>query len=83
MKPNISYFHVFESKCFIHNNGKGRLKAFDAKSNKEVFLEYSGVSKVLRVFNKRTLVVEETSYIVFEEPSSNREAADAIAKKLE
>ena len=29
---NISYFHAFGCKCFVHNNGKETLGKFDAKS---------------------------------------------------
>ena len=30
-KPNVSHFHVFGCKCFVHNNGKDDLGKFDAK----------------------------------------------------
>lgn len=63
MKPNISYFYVFGSKCFIHNNEKNHLKAFDSKLDEEIFLGYVGVNKAFIVFNKKTLVVEEIPYI--------------------
>ena len=66
-KPNINYFHVFGSKCFIHNNGKKHLEKFDAKSNEGIFLGYSTLSKAYRVFNKSSLVVEESVHVVFDE----------------
>ncbi|XP_070030113.1 uncharacterized protein [Nicotiana sylvestris] len=34
-RPNISYFHPFGSKCFIHNNGKGNLGKFYPRSDEE------------------------------------------------
>ena len=40
-KPNISYFHAFGSKCFVHNNRKKILGTFDGKSDKGIFLGYS------------------------------------------
>ena len=39
----------------------------DAKSDEGVFLGYSLTSKAYRVFNKRTLVVEESIHIIFDD----------------
>ncbi|XP_073119945.1 uncharacterized protein [Henckelia pumila] len=66
-QPNVSYFKIFGSKCFIHNNGKSHLTAFDAKSDEGIFLGYSSISKAYRVFNKRTLNVEESIHVIFDE----------------
>ena len=66
-KPNISYFHHFGCKCFVLNNGKNNLGKFDAKSDEGIFLGYSLTSKAFRVFNKRTLVVEESIHVLFDE----------------
>ena len=55
--PNISYFHAFGCKCFVHNNGKETLGKFDAKSNEGIFLSYSSISKAYRVFNKTLDIV--------------------------
>ncbi|XP_073137180.1 uncharacterized protein [Henckelia pumila] len=70
-QPNVSYFKIFGSKCYIHNNGKSHLTAFDAKSDEGIFLGYSSISKVYRVFNKRTLNVEESVHIVFDKDLIN------------
>ena len=51
--PNISYFHTFGCKYFVHNNEKQALEMFDAKFDKGIFLGYSSISKAYRVFNKR------------------------------
>ena len=67
-KPNISYFKVFRSKCFILNT-KDNLGKFDAKYNVGIFLGYSS-SKAYRVFNKKkkkTMVVKESIHVVFDE----------------
>ncbi|XP_019226340.1 PREDICTED: uncharacterized protein LOC109207804 [Nicotiana attenuata] len=64
-KPNISYFHPFGCKCFIHNNGKDNLGKFDPKSDEGIFLGYSPSSRAYRVFNKRTLCIEESTHVVF------------------
>ncbi len=68
-KPNISYFKVFGCKCFILNE-RDVLGKFDAKSDEGIFLGYSSVSKAFRVFNKRTLVIEESIHVVFNEVSN-------------
>ncbi|KAH9751239.1 hypothetical protein KPL71_014213 [Citrus sinensis] len=70
-KPNIGYFKVFGCKCFILNT-KDNLGKFDPKSDIDIFLGYSNSSKAYRVYNKRTLVVEESMHVTFDEsnPSS-------------
>ncbi|KAH9651466.1 Integrase catalytic domain-containing protein [Citrus sinensis] len=70
-KPNIGYFKVFGCKCFILNT-KDNLGKFDPKSDVGIFLGYSNSSKAYRVYNKRTLVVEESMHVTFDEsnPSS-------------
>ena len=67
-KPNVSYFKVFGCKCFILNE-KDALGKFDAKSDEGIFLGYSSVSKAFRIFNKRTLIIEESIHVVFNEIS--------------
>ena len=66
-KLNIYYFHVFGCKCFVLNNEKDNLEKFDAKSDEAIFLGYSSSNKAYRVFNKRTLTVEEFIYVTFNE----------------
>ena len=72
-KPNISHLHVFGCKCFVHNNGKDNLGKFDSKSDEGIFLGYSLSSKAYRVFNKRTLVVEESMHVIFDETNTSKE----------
>lgn len=60
-KPNVGYFHVFGCKYFVLNNGKDNLEKFDAKSDEAILLGYSSSRKVYRIFNKRILVVEEST----------------------
>ncbi|GAV87077.1 hypothetical protein CFOL_v3_30503 [Cephalotus follicularis] len=54
-KPNIGYFHAFECKCFIHNNGNDHLGKFDSKVDECIFLGYSTSSRAFRCFNKKNL----------------------------
>ncbi|KAH9686494.1 hypothetical protein KPL70_014367 [Citrus sinensis] len=51
---------------------KDNLGKFDPKSDVSIFLGYSNSSKAYRVYNKRTLVVEESMHVTFDEsnPSS-------------
>ena len=63
-KSDINYFKVFGCKCFILNT-KENLGKFDAKSDVGIFLGYSTSSKTFRVFNKRTIVVEESIHVIF------------------
>ncbi|KAL8107872.1 hypothetical protein AgCh_024325 [Apium graveolens] len=69
-KPNISYFRIFGSKCFvlktIGNDGK-----FDAKSYEAIFLGYSMNSKTYRVYNLSKHIVEEFIDVTFQEPNND------------
>jgi len=66
-KPNISHLKVFGCKCFILNYGKNNLGKFDPKANEDIFLGYSLHSHAYRVYNRRTMVVEESMHVAFDE----------------
>ena len=51
-KSNIIFFHVFDCRCFVLNNGKKRLRKFDAKFDEAIFLGYSSSSKFLEFLTK-------------------------------
>ena len=68
-KSKISYLRVFGYKCFILNT-KDNFVKFDCKANEGIFLGYSTSSNAYRIFNKRTLVVEESMHVVFDETNS-------------
>jgi len=72
-RPNIGYFHPFGGKCFVHNNGKDNLGKFDPISDEGIFLGYSNNSRSFRVYNKRTLCVEESVHIIFYDNNSTAE----------
>ena len=72
-KPNVSYLKVFGCKCYVLNNGKDNLGKFDPKADEAYFLGYSTRSKAYRVFNKRSLCVEESVHINFDETNSSKE----------
>ena len=69
-KPNISHLRVFGCKCFIHNNGKNLPGKFDARSDNGIFLGYSTHSKAYRLLNKRTMCVEESVHVIFDESNT-------------
>ncbi|KAH9672026.1 protein ALUMINUM SENSITIVE 3 [Citrus sinensis] len=60
---------AFFTKAYQLENNFGK---FDPKSDVGIFLGYSNSSKAYRVYNKRTLVVEESMHVTFDEfnPSS-------------
>jgi len=66
-KSNIMHLRVFGCKCYMHNNEKDALRKFDPRSNEEIFFGYTSHSKAYKVFNKRTLCVEESVHVFFDE----------------
>ncbi|GJX38701.1 ribonuclease H-like domain-containing protein [Tanacetum coccineum] len=52
-------------------NTRDRLGKFDGKADEGFFVGYSVVSKAMKVFNKRTMIVEETLNIRFLENAPN------------
>ena len=85
-KSTVSYFYIFGCICFVSNNEKDNLKKQDAKYDESIFLGYSSTSKAYRIFNKRTLVVEESIHVIFNEAknSSNKkkENLDDVVSKI-
>ena len=85
-KPNISHLHVFGCKCFVLSNGKDNLGKFDAKFDVGIFLGYSLQSKAYRIYNKRTMNIEESIHVTFDESNailSRKNMLDDIADSLE
>lgn len=74
-KPNINFFHSFESKCYILRPLKDGIRKFDARSDKGVFLGYSLTSKAYRVVNKRTLTFEESINVKVDDSLTDEEDA--------
>ena len=53
-------------KCFVLNNGKYPIGKMDVKCFDEtIFMGYALHSKAYRVFNKSSLIVEESMYVIF------------------
>jgi transposase InsO family protein len=75
-KPNVSYFRVFGSKCYILVK-RGRHSKFSPKGVEGFLLGYDSNTKAYRVFNKSSGLVKVTSDVVFDETNgSPREHVD-------
>ena len=70
-KPNLSHLRVFGCKCFILNNGKDNLGKFDSKSDEGIFVGYSQHGHAYRVYNKRTILIEELVHVNFDEANQD------------
>ena len=77
-KPNLSHFKAFGCVCYILNNGKSDVEKFDKRSDKGIFLGYASNVRAYRVFNKRTLVVEESLHVIFDESNSKLTPLDDL-----
>ena len=69
-KPNVKYFRIFGSTCFILKD-RENVEKFDSRSDEGIFLGYSSTSKAYRVYNKRTMKVMETVNVVINESSDS------------
>jgi hypothetical protein len=69
-KPNVSYFRVFGSKCYILVK-KGRHSKFAPKAVEGFLLWYDSNTKAYRVFNKSSGLIEVSSDIVFDETNGS------------
>lgn len=75
--PKLSYFRVFGSKCYVMNM-KDYLTKFDPISSEGVFLGYLNNSKAYSVFNLRTLMVEESMNVAFDESKPHSKFKDLV-----
>ena len=67
-KPNVKYFRIFGSTCFILKD-RENVRKFDSQCDERIFLGYSSTSKAYRGYNKRTVKVMETMNVVIDESS--------------
>jgi hypothetical protein len=70
-KPNVSYFRVFGSKCFILVK-RGRKSKFSPKAVEGFLLGYDSNIRAYKVFNKYTRLVEVSCDIVFDETKGSQ-----------
>jgi hypothetical protein len=69
--PNVSYFRVFGSKCFILIK-RGRNSKFAPKAVEGFLLGYDSNTRAYRVFNKSTKLVEVSCDIMFDETNGSQ-----------
>jgi hypothetical protein len=69
--PNVSYFRVFGSKCFVLIK-RGRKSKFAPKAVEGFLLGYDTNTRAYRVFNKSTRLVEVSCDIVFDETNGSQ-----------
>jgi hypothetical protein len=65
-KPNITYFRVFDCKCYILKKGP-RLSKFEKKYDEGFLLGYSTTSKAYRFWNLTNGTLEKVHYVEFDE----------------
>jgi hypothetical protein len=70
-KPNVSYFRVFGSKCFIFVK-RGRKSKFSPKAVEGFLLGYDSNTRAYRVFNRSTGLFEVSCDIVFDETNGSQ-----------
>ncbi|KAA0045248.1 gag-pol polyprotein [Cucumis melo var. makuwa] len=69
-KPNVKYFHIFGSTCYILADREYHRK-WDVKSDQWIFLGYSQNSRAYRVFNIKSETVMEKINVVVNDFESN------------
>ena len=69
-KPNVKYFRIFGSTCFILKD-RENVGKFDSQSDEGIFLGYPSTSKAYWVYNKRTKKVMKTVNVVIDEASDS------------
>jgi hypothetical protein len=70
-KPNVSYFKVFGSKCFILVK-RGRKSKFAPKVVEGFLLGYDSNTRAYRVFNKSSGLVDVSCDVVFDETNGSQ-----------
>ena len=63
-------------KCFVLHNGKYPIGKMDAKNDEAIFMGYALHSKAYKVFNKSSLIVEESMHFFYETNATPRKVVD-------
>ena len=82
-KPNVKYFRIFGSTCFILKD-RENVGKFDSQSDEGIFLGYPSTSKAYWVYNKRTKKVMKTVNVVIDEASDSgfEKISEEIPKEI-
>jgi hypothetical protein len=70
-KPNVSYFRVFGSKCYVLQK-RSKCSKFSPKVYEGFLLGYDSNSRAYRVFNKDPDCIETTYDTVFDETNGSQ-----------
>ena len=65
-KPNVKYFHMFGSTCFILSD-RDQYRKWDSKFNRGIFLGYLTNHKAYRIYNQRTKTVMESINVIVDD----------------
>ena len=81
--PNVKYFRIFGSICFILKD-RENVGKFDSGSDEGIFLGYSSTSKAYRVYNKITMKVMETMNVVIDKSSDSgsKKVSEELSKEI-
>ncbi|GJY18357.1 retrovirus-related pol polyprotein from transposon TNT 1-94 [Tanacetum coccineum] len=65
-KPNVQYFHVFGSLCYLTNDcdDRGKMKP---KADIGIFVGYSESSRRFHIYNRQTKKIMEMIHVKFDE----------------
>ena len=82
-KPNVKYFRIFGSTCFILKD-RENVGKFDSRSDEGIFLGYSSTSKAYRVYNKRNKKVMEIVNVVIDvaSDSGSQKISEEVPKEI-
>jgi hypothetical protein len=70
-KSNVSYFRVFESKCYVFLN-RSKSSKFAPNVYEGFLLGYNSNARVYRVFNKDSGCIETTCDTIFDETNGSQ-----------
>ena len=70
-KPNVSYFSIFGSKCFILNK-KNKISKFASKVDEDFLLGYASNAHGYRVFNKTSGCIEIACDVTIDESNGSQ-----------
>ncbi|GKA55011.1 retrovirus-related pol polyprotein from transposon TNT 1-94 [Tanacetum coccineum] len=76
-KPNVEYFHVFGSLCYLTNDREdlGKMKP---KADIGIFIGYSESSRGFQIYNRRTKKIMETIHVKFDELTTMASEHDSL-----
>ncbi|GJT89132.1 retrovirus-related pol polyprotein from transposon TNT 1-94 [Tanacetum coccineum] len=76
-KPNVEYFYVFGSLCYLTNN-RDDLGKMKPKADIGIFIGYSETSRGFQIYNRRTKKIMETIHVKFDELTTMASEHDSL-----